>query len=498
MLYPITNKFKEVFLAVLPITVIVTILNFTVAPLGMPLFIRFLLGAFFIVIGLSIFLFGVDVGITPVGNLMGSIITKSNKIWIVGISGLVLGFFVSVAEPDLQILASQVEFVSSGLIPRLSIVVVVSLGIAVLLTAGLIRIVYNVPLYKVLTALYGLIFILSLFTSSEFLAISFDASGATTGALTVPFILALGFGVAVLKKDSKSSEKDSFGLVAIASTGAIISVMIMSIIKKTDKITASLEVNLSETSSIMGPFLQKLPHVLFEVFIALLPLLVIFLVFQVISFKLDKRAFFKILKGFVYTYIGLVYFMVGVNASFMDVGSKVGYYLAGMDNKIYIVLVGFLLGFVTILAEPAVYVLTDQIEEVTSGYVKRSIIMTALSIGVGFSVALSVIRIMIPGIQLWHYLLPGYLISVIMTFFVPKLFVGIAFDSGGVASGPMTATFILAFAQGAAERIESANVLIDGFGIIAMVALTPLITLQIVGFIYKIKSKKGGLKVHAK
>lgn len=498
MLYPITNKLKEVFLAVLPITVIVTILNYTVAPLGTPLFIRFLLGAFFIVIGLSIFLFGVDVGITPVGNLMGTIITKSNKIWIIGISGLVLGFFVSVAEPDLQILASQVEFVTSGLIPRLSIVVVVSIGIAILLTAGLIRIVYNVPLYKVLTALYALILILSLFTTSEFLAISFDASGATTGALTVPFILALGFGVAVLKKDSKSSEKDSFGLVAIASTGAIISVMIMSIISKTDKITASLEVNLSETSSIIGPFIQSLPHVMYEVLIALLPLLVIFLLFQVISFKLDRRAFFKIFKGFIYTYVGLVYFMVGVNASFMDVGSKVGYYLAGMDNKIYLVIVGFLLGFVTILAEPAVYVLTNQIEDVTSGYVRRSIIMTALSIGVGFSVALSMIRILIPGIQLWHYLLPGYLISVIMAFFVPKLFVGIAFDSGGVASGPMTATFILAFAQGAAERIESANVLIDGFGIIAMVALTPLITLQIVGFIYKIKSKKGGLEKHAK
>lgn len=497
-LYSITSKLKEVLLAVLPITVIVTILNYSIAPLGTPLFIRFLIGTFLIVIGLSIFLLGVDVGITPVGNLMGSIITKSNKIWIIGISGLILGFFISVAEPDLQILADQVEFVTSGLIHKFVIVVVVSIGIAVLLTFGLIRIVYNIPLYKILTFLYALIFILSLFTTSEFLAISFDASGATTGALTVPFVLALGFGVAVLKKDSKASEKDSFGLVAIASTGAIISVMIMSILSKTDKITASIEVDLSETTSIVGPFIQKLPHVMLEVFFALIPLLIIFLIFQVISFKLDKKAFIKIIKGFIYTYIGLVYFLTGVNASFMDVGNKVGYYLAAMDNKFYLIFVGFLLGFVTILAEPAVYVLTNQIEDVTSGYVRKNVVMFALSIGVGFSVALSMVRILIPGIQLWHYLLPGYLISVIMTYFVPKLFVGIAFDSGGVASGPMTATFILAFAQGAAEKIESANVLIDGFGIIAMVALTPLITLQILGFIYKIKSRKGGLEIHAK
>ncbi|NLD48927.1 MAG: DUF1538 domain-containing protein, partial [Clostridiaceae bacterium] len=281
-------------------------------------------------------------------------------------------------------------------------------------------------------------------------------------------------------------------------TGAIISVMIMSILSKTDKITASIEVDLSETTSIIGPFIQKLPHVMLEVFFALIPLLVIFVVFQVISFKLDKKAFIKIIKGFIYTYIGLVYFLTGVNASFMDVGNKVGYYLAAMDNKFYLIFVGFLLGFVTILAEPAVYVLTNQIEDVTSGYVRKNVVMFALSIGVGYSVALSMVRILIPEIQLWHYLLPGYLISVIMTYFVPKLFVGIAFDSGGVASGPMTATFILAFAQGAAEKIESANVLIDGFGIIAMVALTPLITLQILGFIYKIKSRKGGLEIHAK
>lgn len=209
---------------------------------------------------------------------------------------------------------------------------------------------------------------------------------------------------------------------------------------------------------------------------------------------MPKREVRKILIGMLFTFIGLVIFLVGVNAGFMDVGSAIGYRIATLDSKVYVILVGFILGIVTILAEPAVYVLTHQIEAVTSGYVKRSIVMFALAIGVGIAVALSVIRILIPELQLWQYLLPGYILSIALSYFAPKLFVGIAFDSGGVASGPMTATFILAYTQGAAEAVEGANVLVDGFGVIAMVAMTPLIALQILGLIFKIKSRKGGLQ----
>lgn len=493
----ITDKFKEVSLAVIPITLIVLILNFTITPLEVPLIVRFIIGAILIILGLSVFLLGVDIGVTPIGNLMGSQLAKSNKIWIIAGAGAVLGLFISIAEPDLHILAEQVSSVTSGVISKLSIVVIVSIGIAVMLSVGLIRIVYNIPLYKLLTVIYLLIFALALFTSSEFLAISFDASGATTGALTVPFILALASGVARLKKDSKASEKDSFGLVGIASSGAIIAVMIMSIVSRSDKISGSLEINVSSSNSILAPFIQVLPTVLFEVFIALLPLIILYLVFQKISFNLSKKEFWRIIKGLIYTYFGLVLFLVGVNAGFMDVGTAVGYSLAALDNKSYLVIIAFILGLVTVLAEPAVYVLTHQIEDVTSGYVKRRLVMFALSIGIGFSVALSMLRILVPGIQLWHYLLPGYVISIILSFIVPKLFVGIAFDSGGVASGPMTATFILAFAQGAAEQIEGADVLVDGFGVIAMVAMTPLITLQILGLIFKLKSRKGGLSENA-
>lgn len=489
----LTEKIKEVLMSVLPITIIVLILNFTLTPIEIPLLIRFLIGTVAIVIGLSIFLVGVDIGVTPIGNIMGTNIAKTNKLWIVIAAGLLLGFFISVAEPDLQILGGQVEFVTSGLVSKWLIVAIVSIGIAVMLSLGLGRIVYNFPLYKLLTIIYGVIMLLALFTSPEFLAISFDASGATTGAMTVPFILALATGVSRLKKDSKSSEKDSFGLVAIASTGAIISVMLMSILSKTDQVTGSLEGSEVISTSIILPFIEKIPVITFEILLALLPILIIFIIFQKVKFKLSKRLFRKVLFGMLFTFIGLVIFLVGVNAGFMDVGTVVGKSIAALDNKIYVIIVGFVLGFVTILAEPAVYVLTHQIEDVTSGYVKRKVVMFTLAIGVGFAVALSMVRILVPEVKLWHYLLPGYLVSIAMSYFVPKLFVGMAFDSGGVASGPMTATFILAFDQGVAEAIEGADVLIDGFGMIAMVAMTPIIALQILGFIFKIKSRKGGI-----
>lgn len=485
-------KFKEVLISVLPITVIVLILNFTVTPMEPVIMARFVMGAVLIVVGLTIFLIGVDIGITPIGHGMGTSITKSNKIFIVILMGLVLGFSISIAEPDLHILADQVAMVTSGVLSKPTLVAVVSMGIAVVVASGLVRIVYNFPLYISLTILYGIILILAIFVPPAFLAISFDASGATTGALTVPFILALATGVSHLKKDSKASETDSFGLVAIASSGAIIAVMLMSIIFNTSEISGSLDVDPVAKDSVLAPFLYGVWSATQEVFIALAPVVVIFLIFQRVSIRLSKRSLARIFFGVIFTFVGLVLFLTGVHAGFMDVGSLVGFKIASMDSTAFVVVVGFLLGLVTILAEPAVNVLTHQIEDVTSGYVNRKIVMVSLCIGAGAAVALSMVRILVPSLQLWHFLLPGYLLSVGMMYFVPKLFVGMAFDSGGVASGPMTATFILAYAQGVAEAIEGADVLIDGFGMIAMVAMTPIIALQTLGFIFKIKSKKKG------
>ncbi|MCL1989688.1 MAG: DUF1538 domain-containing protein [Defluviitaleaceae bacterium] len=493
----IKEKMKEVFFAVLPIMVLVVLLHLTLTPLETPVLLRFIFGGGLIIVGLAFFLIGVDIGITPLGSLSGAAIAKSNKLWIVIIAGLILGFFISIAEPGLIVLANQVEMVTGGLILGVAILVVVSVGMALMLALGFTRIVFNWPLHFVLIIFYVITGAFAIFASPEFMAIAFDASGATTGVLAVPFILALATGVAKLKKNSQSAEEDSFGLVAITSVGAIIAVLVMQIFSNVYEFSGDFEITTTASTGVLGPFIQMIPEVLRESVISLLPLLLMLLVLQKMAFKLKKRKFTKLIKGFIYTFIGLVIFLVGVNAGFMDVGTLIGQSLANLHRTRYLILVGFVLGVVTILAEPAVYVLTHQIEDLTNGSVKRKSVLIALALGVGVAIGLSMLRIVVPGIQLWHYLLPGYLISLGMTFFVPKLFVGMAFDAGGVATGPMTATFILAFTQGAAEARVGASLLIDGFGMIALVALTPIITLQILGFMFYLRQKKEFVR-HAK
>jgi len=477
-------KLKEVSFSVIPVTVMVLILHFTVIPMETTLVFRFLIGAALIILGLTFFLMGVDSSITPIGSITGSTVSKSNKIWAVIISGLLLGFFISIAEPDLHILAGQVHSITTGLISKGSIVVIVSLGIAAMLALGLARIIRDVPLQRILFLLYGIIFALELFVSPEFLAIAFDASGAATGATTVPFILALAAGVSSLKKDRESADKDRFGLVAITFAGPSIAIMLMSILSNADKISSSLPSTAVETFSVFGPFIAKLPSIAWEALMAIIPILIVFLVFQAVSFKLPKTSVKKIISGMFLTFSGLVLFLLGANAGFMEVGNAVGYNIALLNNKSLLILIGFIIGVVTVLAEPAAYVLVDEVEQVTNGNLKRSVVLFTLSLGVGAAVSLSMVRILIPRLQLWHYLLPGYALSLAMTFFVPELFSGIAFDSGAVVSGPMTATFILAFAHGVADAVEHASVLVDGFGIVAMVAMTPIIALQILGFIH--------------
>lgn len=484
-----TQKFKDVVFSILPITIIVLILNFTITPIGTNMILRFIIGAFFITFGLAIFLLGVDIGVQPIGSLMGSSLTRRKSLWIVIIFGFILGFLINVAEPDLLVLARQVDRVTSGVLSQASVVIVVSIGIGLLVAVGLLRIVFKIPLNKLLTLLYGIIFLLVILAPGEVLGIAFDSGGATTGSMTVPFILALGIGVSSTQ-GGKVSEEDSFGLVGVASAGPMLAVLMMSLISGLKSLTGSLPYESANTSGIFIHFLRKLPEMVVEVTMAMVPLLILFFLFQFIFFKLSKKQLMKIVKGLVYTFMGFVLFLTGVNAGFMEAGSTIGHAIASLGNNWITVIIGFILGFTVILAEPAVYVLNEQIREVTSGHIKKKAILYTLSIGVAIAVSLSMIRILVPSLKLWHLLVPGYLIAITLSHFTPKLFVGIAFDSGGVASGPMTATFILAFAQGVAEAVEGADVLMDAFGVIAMVALTPLIAIQILGIIYERKSAK--------
>ncbi|MFZ2454686.1 MAG: DUF1538 domain-containing protein [Trichococcus flocculiformis] len=491
-----TEKLREVLQSVLPITALVVLLHFTLTPLETIDLQRFLFGAFLIIIGLSIFLFGVDLGITPIGKFLGKGLARSNSMKYVLGMGLVLGFFISIAEPDLHILATQVSEVTSGMYPKNLLLIVVSVGIAVMLTIGLFRIVYRYPLNKAFTILYLAIFGLAYFSTNDLFAIAFDASGSTTGALTVPFMLALAVGVASLNRKTQSAEEDSFGLVGIASAGAILAVLILGLFVRSDEpLSGSMPGHEAVAANWLAPFLHELPKIAGEILLAVSPILIIFVLNHVFfaDEKLSKRAFRRIFLGMAYLFVGLVLFLTGVNAGFMEVGRKLGMLIAGMDSSIPVLIVGFVLGVLVILAEPAVYVLTHQIEDVTTGYVKRGIVLGFLSVGVGLAVLLSVVRVLVPWLQLWHYLVPGYLIILALSYKVPKLFVGIAFDAGGVASGPMTATFILAFIQGVAEITPDANVLLEGFGMIAMVAMMPIISLQLLGAIYQRNSIKEGL-----
>lgn len=485
------GKLKEVLASVLPITIIVLILHFTISPLEPSMLSAFLIGSVLVIIGLTVFLFGIDQGLEPIGHNIGNTMTHSNSYAVVITISLILGFFISYAEPDLHILAKQVDSVTSGQFDNILMVVAVSIGLGVMMTLGMLRILRGIRLKYVFTAAYGLIFILSIFSSSDFLAIAFDASGATTGAITVPFMLALAAGISAIKKDSKMSEADSFGLVGISSTGAILGVLITGLLLGVEKLEGALpEPDIAGVASLWDIYGSKLFHIAWESFISLLPIIIVYILFQVFSFKHKKNKVIDIVRGIVITFVGLVVFLLGVNGGFMEVGSQLGIKLASMNSNIPVLAVALLLGLTTVLAEPAVHVLTNQVEDVTGGSVNRILVLLFLSVAVGLSIFMSALRILIPGIQLWMYLLPGFGLSAILAYFVPDLFVGMAFDAGGVASGPMTATFSLAFVQGIAAQVPTADVVTDGFGMIAIVAMMPIIALELLGALYQAKTRR--------
>jgi len=456
--------------------------------------VRFLLGAFLIVIGLTIFLFGVDKGVQPLGHAVGKSIVKTNKLKILIISGLILGFVVSMAEPGLIVFAKQVELITTHKIDATTLLIVVSTGIAAILAFAFFRIVRYIQLQIVFIILYVVIGLLAIFTEPEMLVIAFDASGSTTGILTVPFILAVTFGLSRLNKKRLDAENNSFGTIGVISAGAIISVLLLSIMTPNTIFLGSLDVEIDTHQSLLYPFTSQFSDILIDSFIVFIPLVMVAIIFQITFMKIKRNSFIKMLKGFLYAFTGLTIFLLGVNAGFTDVGTLFGHELAILDNSFLILLISFILGLFTVLAEPAVHVLTEQIEETTSGSITKQSVLFALAIGVGLAVMLSMLRVYIRPLQIWHYLLPGYVIALSLMFFIPKVFIGIAFDAGGVATGPITATFILAFMQGAAEAVDGANVILDGFGMISMVALTPIITLELLGLIFKLKTKKVGVK----
>ena len=477
------EKLKESLGAVLPIIGIVLVLCFSIAPIPNSVLMTFVVGAVLLIIGMMFFTLGAEMAMTPMGERIGTKLTNTRKISVVIVLCFILGFIITISEPDLQVLAEQVPSISNY-----TLIIAVATGVGIFLVAAVLRMLFGIPLAHMLLILYPIIFILASIVPQDFLTVAFDSGGVTTGPMTVPFIMALGIGFSAVRSD-KHAENDSFGLVALCSVGPILAVLLLGLLYHPGEsgYEQTMIVKTDNSVEMWQLFQEGLPYYMKEMLISLLPIILFFFIFQIVSLHLHKKTLVKIIIGIIYTYIGLVLFLTGVNVGFMPAGNYLGQVIAGLSYPWIIVPIGMLIGYFIVKAEPAVYVLTEQVEELTSGAISAKAMGMSLSIGVALSLGLAMVRVL-TGISILWFLLPGYAVALGLTFFVPQIFTAIAFDSGGVASGPMTATFLLPFSMGACEALGG-NVVTDAFGVVAMVAMTPLITIQILGLIYQIQEQ---------
>ena len=473
------EKLKEALTAVSPTIGIVLLLSFTIAPIPPSILLLLLFGAVLLIIGMMFFTLGAELAMTPVGEKIGTRIANSRNLGIVLLLCFLLGFIITISEPDLQVLAEQVPSV-----PNAVLILAVAVGVGFFLMIAMLRMLFSKTLRSLLILFYFLVFVLAFFVQDDFLAVAFDSGGVTTGPMTVPFIMALGVGFAAVRSD-KHAEDDSFGLVSLCSIGPILAVLLLGLLYHPESTgyAGSETPVIRDSVELWRYFAAGLPKYIEEIAVSLLPIILFFAVFQMISLKMRGRALKKIVIGMVYTYVGLVLFLTGVNVGFMPAGNYLGAMIAGLSYRWVLIPIGMVIGYFIVKAEPAVYVLKEQVEEITSGAISGEAMGLSLSLGVSVSIGLAMIRVL-TGISIFWFILPGYLIALELSFFVPKIFTAIAFDSGGVASGPMTATFLLPFAMGACEAVGG-NIVQDAFGVVAMVAMTPLITIQIMGAVYK-------------
>ena len=493
------EKFKETASSVLPVMAIVLILGVTAAPLGSDLLLRFFVGGILLITGLTIFLLGVDVGILPLGAQGGSELTKRRNLPLLLGASFLIGFLVTASEPDIQVLADQVRSVFP-LVNKLIFIMMIALGVGLYVMLGLLRTVMRLSLKIILAISYVVIFILAFAAPQSFVGIAFDSGGATTGPMTVPFIMALGIGVSSARLSSKGgssdSQSDNFGLTGMASVGPIMAVLFYGLILSHHaSVVSETAAALAGGKAVQGlrAFTAVLPHIVQEAAFSLLPVLVLFVVFQFFLLRLPPRQVARMIVGFIYSYIGLVVFLVGVNGGFMTAGRKLGELLgmrAAQSGGLWTALLigtGLLIGAVVVCAEPAVWVLTDQVESISGGTIKRKALLVFLSAGAAIAIGLAMMRAL-TGFNIMYILVPGYATALILMIFCPKLFTGIAFDSGGVASGPISSTFVLSFALGASQASGGRA---DAFGVIALIAMTPLIAIQVFGLVFQHKKKKG-------
>ena len=480
------SKIKEALISALPITAIVYIMSLTPwfhmsgTELG-----NFTIGAVLLIVGIGFFNLGADLAMTPMGTHVGSGLSKQKKLGLLLGVCFGLGVLITVAEPDLQVLAKQVQ----GVINGTALIIAVGAGVGAFLLIAILKIVFRKTLSEILSIFYMLLFslalILTVMGKSDLLPVAFDSGGVTTGPITVPFIMALGVGVSYVLGDRRSKD-NSFGLVALCSVGPVLAVMVLGMFSR-GSLTYTVP-DYTVSGDILGAYLHAALHTVKEVSIALGLIVVFFLICHVTFLHMSKRQLLRIAIGVTFTYIGLVMFLTGVNVGFMPVGYKLGTSLGNLHGG---VLIGFgvIMGVLVVLAEPAIHVLNSQVEEVTGGMITKKSMILGLCIGVGAAIGLAMLRIVLD-FSIIYYVIPGYFISLVLSLFVPRVYTAIAFDSGGVASGPMTSGFILPFAVGACVAVQGADaVLRDAFGVVAVVAMTPLITIQLLGFRAIVHSK---------
>jgi len=481
----IKNKLIESLQSVLPIALIVLFISFTLVPMSPSSMILFVMGVVFLVIGMSLFTSGAEMSMQTLGSKIGSSIASSGKIWLIAFVSFIIGILVTISEPDLQILATQV-----GDVENIVLILTVSVGVGIFLMIALLRIVLGISLNVILIVFYIAAITLSFFLPEGFRTLAFDSGGVTTGPMTVPFIMSIGAGVCAARSNPSPSRDDSFGITALCSIGPIIAVLVLGIVMKVDGGTYVPEqiVEITDTREGIIHYFNEFLHYSGEVAMALLPIVVFTALFQLVTRAFSKVQIIRILVGIIYTFVGLAIFLTGANVGFMPTGHAIGEGLAQIGGGYILIPVAMLLGFFIVKAEPSVYVLNRLVENMTAGAISGKTTGLGLSVGVAAALGLSALRI-VTGISMMYILIPGYIIALVLCFFVPKIFVGIAFDSGGVASGTMMSAFVLPLAIGACNALNG-NVMTDAFGCVAFVAMAPIISIQIFGLIYNIKSKR--------
>ena len=475
------EKLKEAIQSILPVSIIMFLIGL-ILKFNIVTIISVIISTLLLILGVTIFTYGADLSMIEIGKLISSDLVKTKKPILIAIISLIVGIIITIAEPDLKVLALQMTAIDSN-----TFIFCVGLGVGLFLSIAALRILFQANVKLILAIFYSLLIFMLFISSKEIIPIAFDSGGVTTGPISVPFIIAMGLGFSSAR-NTKQSKDDSFGLVALCSIGPIIIVLLFNmLIHSNMNYTYNIEPEITNLSTLLLNYKHELIPIIKDVIFSLSPILALFIIYNLITRKVKEKKLIRIIFGLILTLIGITIFFLGVNVGYMPIAYLIG---INMTKKFKYLLIplGIIIGFVTVKAEPAISILTEQIEKITQGSMKKNIITNTIAIGVACAVSISIYRVL-SGTPINYFLIIGYIVALLLMIITPNLFTMIAFDSGGAVSGPLTTTFLLPLVTGICYQVNG-NVLTDAFGLVALVALSPLITIQILGVIYNIKTKQ--------